>query len=101
VPSITAPVLYITATTDSLCPPDVIADAVAATQDARQKVMRCTHFDVYNGELFEEAVAEETAFFVQHLAPGTTVGGGARAPDGVGAAAEAEAAADLGRHTEL
>jgi pimeloyl-ACP methyl ester carboxylesterase len=80
VPAITAPVLYITATTDSLCPPDVIAAAVKLTADARQKVMDCTHFDVYNGERFEAAVMEETAFFLQHLAGGARAAAAAPAP---------------------
>ncbi|GBF88090.1 hypothetical protein Rsub_00802 [Raphidocelis subcapitata] len=95
VPSITAPVLYITATTDSLCPPDVIAAAVAATPNARQKVMECTHFDVYNGQRFEDAVAAELEFLAEHLLPG------GRAP-AAAAAAAAEAGADgEGAHEEL
>jgi hypothetical protein len=60
--------------------------------------MQCTHFDVYNGKLFEEAVAEETAFLVQQL---TGKGAGGGRPVGTDAAAEAEAAADGGHHGEL
>jgi hypothetical protein len=99
VPKITAPVLYITATTDSLCPPDVIEEAVKLTPDARQKVMDCTHFDVYNGERFEVAIKEELGFLLQHLAGGApaaraAAGGGS----GSGAAAEGGSG---GGHEEL
>jgi uncharacterized protein len=99
VSNITAPVFYVTATKDGLCPQEVIAAAVAATPAARQLVMDCTHFDVYRGPEFEEVVAAETEFLLQHLAPGSGGGGGGGGGEAAagGAGAEAEAPA----HEEL
>ncbi|KAI8472280.1 MAG: alpha/beta-hydrolase [Monoraphidium minutum] len=91
VANITAPVLYVTATKDALCPQDVIARAVQATRNAVQLVMDCTHFDVYRGAELEEVAAEEERFLLQHLAPsggggGARGGGGGDAGGGGGAA---------------
>lgn len=80
-PDVTAPVLYVTATTDSVCPPDVIQEAVKITKRATQKVMECSHFEVYNGELFEEAVAAEVEFLEAQL-----LGGGGATASGANAA---------------
>lgn len=96
VPRITAPVLYITAVRDSVCPPDVIEAAVAMTKDAAQKVMQCSHFDVYQGQPFEEAVAAEVEFLAAKLgarggggggggSDGDSGGGGSGGGDGGGA----------------
>jgi pimeloyl-ACP methyl ester carboxylesterase len=87
VPDITAPVLYITAETDSLCPPDVIESAVGLTRNARQLVMPCTHFDVYSGEHFEVASAAELEFLLEHLGGK----GGAAAQSGSGSGKKASA----------
>lgn len=95
VPDITAPVLYITATVDSVCPPDVIAEAVRLTRNARQKVMDCSHFEVYTGDEFEEAVAAEVEFLKEHLAvAGGGGGGGASGGGGGGGGSGAKKAHD-------
>lgn len=97
VSNITAPVLYITAVKDALCPHEVIAAAVSATPRARQMIMPCTHFDVYRGKEFEEVAEAEVAFLLEHLAPGGGGAGGA-APAAGRAAAER---AGGGGHEEL
>jgi pimeloyl-ACP methyl ester carboxylesterase len=106
VPHVTAPVLYITAVKDTLCPQEAIQAAVASTPRARQIVMPCTHFDVYRGKEFEQVVEAETAFLLEHLAPeaaAATAAAAAAAAEQDSAAAEQGAAVAGGgdAHEEL
>lgn len=64
------PILIQLCTRDDLAPPRS-AEAAAKRAGPRAEVKRYPgkHFDVYVGELFERAVADQAAFLSRHLAP--------------------------------
>jgi fermentation-respiration switch protein FrsA (DUF1100 family) len=67
VKDITAPVLFCLCDTDAVAPPDVAARYAATAARGEVKHYPVGHFDIYVGEPFEQAVADQTAFLVRHL----------------------------------
>jgi len=67
-----APVLFITAKQDDLCPPKFVTDSIA---DAKKHGVNLfshlqvdtNHFGVYGGDHFEQAVSEMKSFLQKHL----------------------------------
>ena len=83
VPSIEAPIMFIAATNDGLCPHDVVEAASKLAPNGRMLSRNATHFELYRGALFDGIIHEQITFLQMHL------GVDAKA----GAAAEAAAAA--------
>lgn len=66
---ISCPILYGIAQNDALTPPHLAHEAAGRAPCAEVKSYECGHFDVYIGSLWEEIVADQTAFLVRHLQP--------------------------------
>jgi pimeloyl-ACP methyl ester carboxylesterase len=67
VKDITAPVLFCLCDTDAVAPADVAARYAATAPRGEVKHYPVGHFDIYLGEPFERAVADQTEFLVRHL----------------------------------
>lgn len=67
---ITSPVLLCVCDGDSVAPADRTVRHAATCPTATVRRYPVGHFDVYLGEAFEAAVADQTAFLVEHLRPG-------------------------------
>jgi fermentation-respiration switch protein FrsA (DUF1100 family) len=65
---ISAPVLFCLCDTDAVAPADTAARYAATAQRGEVKRYPVGHFDIYLGEPFERAVADQTEFLVRHLA---------------------------------
>lgn len=67
---VACPILFVVATTDSICPP---ADVEAAARRAGDKatVLRLDtgHFEIYVDKWFAQGCGAQTAFLTEHLAP--------------------------------
>ena len=66
---ITCPIFFAIADDDAITPPDLAEKAASRAPRAEVRHYHGGHFDVYVGELFERAAADETEFLVHHLAP--------------------------------
>lgn len=68
-PQITAPVLYIAAEKDELCPPQLIEKAKGLCQSPASRVVHvdCSHFEIYAGQPFKEASEAMIQHFTSHL----------------------------------
>ena len=66
---ITCPGLWCITDTDSLCPADRTARLAARAPRAEIKHYPIGHFDIYVGEWFERAVADQRDFLLRHLVP--------------------------------
>lgn len=67
---VTAPILFVVATTDSICPPaDVEAAAARAGNNATVLRLETGHFEIYVDAWFKQGCAAQTAFLIEHLAP--------------------------------
>ena len=66
---VAAPILFVVAATDSICPP---ADVEAAAQRAGDKAtvlrLQTGHFEIYVDDWFQQGCAAQTAFLTEHLA---------------------------------
>jgi fermentation-respiration switch protein FrsA (DUF1100 family) len=67
VKDITAPVLFCLCDSDAVAPADVAARYAATAPRGEVKHYPVGHFDIYLGEPFERAVADQTEFLVRHL----------------------------------
>ena len=67
VKDITAPVLFCICDTDAVAPPETAARYAATAPRGEVKRYPVGHFDIYVGEPFENAVADQTDFLVRHL----------------------------------
>jgi fermentation-respiration switch protein FrsA (DUF1100 family) len=65
------PLLFVTASRDSICPPSLVEDAVLRHKKRLQKTemvtVNCDHFDIYYGEPFEHSFAAMRNFLQKHL----------------------------------
>lgn len=67
---VAAPILFVVATTDSICPPaDVEAAAARAGDTATVLRLETGHFEIYVDDWFKQGCAAQTAFLTEHLAP--------------------------------
>ena len=64
---ITAPVLFCICDSDAVAPPDVAARYAATAPRGEVKHYPVGHFDIYLGQPFERAVADQTEFLRRHL----------------------------------
>jgi uncharacterized protein len=64
---ISAPILFCLCDTDAVAPADTAARYAATARRAEVKRYPVGHFDIYLGEPFERAVADQTEFLVRHL----------------------------------
>jgi uncharacterized protein len=64
---ITCPVLVSVCDTDSLAPAERTAELVSKALKAEVKRYPIGHFDIYVGEAWEAAVADQTEFLTRHL----------------------------------
>jgi pimeloyl-ACP methyl ester carboxylesterase len=86
------PMLVQVADRDSVAPVKAAQDAVwLATGRGEMRTYPIGHFDIYTGEPFEKAVADQLLFLRRHLAP--RMSGGVAAPSANGAATVARAPA--------
>jgi fermentation-respiration switch protein FrsA (DUF1100 family) len=81
------PILIQIADRDAVVPVKAAQDAAwRATGRAEVRTYPIGHFDIYSGEPFERAVADQLHFLRRHLgsarSPAATVDGGERAPLG-------------------
>jgi hypothetical protein len=60
-------VLFCICDADAVAPPDVAARYAATAPRGEIKRYPVGHFDIYLGEPFEHAVADQTEFLVNHL----------------------------------
>lgn len=68
---IESPLFVCVADQDVVTPPGPAAEAAARARRGVVKRYPCRHFDIYLGDLFEQAVADQIAFLREHLyAPG-------------------------------
>ncbi len=67
VPEVDCPVLVMKAEEDSLIPSHSVEKAIGLMKDCEVKRLDSGHFDVYTGDLFEEAVDREIEFLKKHL----------------------------------
>jgi predicted alpha/beta hydrolase len=66
VPKVTAPILFIAATNDTLCAFDSVEKATQIAPNARLMARNCTHFELYKNH-FEGVIHDQVSFFRQHL----------------------------------
>jgi len=64
---IQAPILFCLCDTDAVAPAETAARYAATAPRAEVKRYPVGHFDIYLGEPFERAVADQTEFLVRHL----------------------------------
>jgi len=64
---VSAPILFCLCDTDAVAPADTAARYAATAPRAEVKRYPIGHFDIYVGEPFERAVADQTEFLVRHL----------------------------------
>ena len=64
---INAPILFCICDTDAVAPAETAARYAATAPRAAVKRYPVGHFDIYLGEPFEHAVADQTEFLVRHL----------------------------------
>lgn len=64
---ITAPVLFCICDTDAVAPADVAARYAATAPRGEVKRYPVGHFDIYLGQPFEQAVADQSEFLTRHL----------------------------------
>lgn len=69
VPKVTAPVLFIAATNDTLCAFESVQKAVQIAPNAQLMARDCTHFELYRNH-FEGVIHDQVNFFRQHLGLG-------------------------------
>lgn len=63
--------LFISASDDHLCPPEVVRAAAAKLgSKATLLEQRCNHFEIYNNEHWEAVMAGTLAFLDKHLSEG-------------------------------
>lgn len=62
-----APILFCICDTDAVAPPETAAGYAATAPRGEVKRYPVGHFDIYLGEPFERAVADQTEFLVRHL----------------------------------
>lgn len=67
VKDITAPVLFCLCDTDAVAPAAIAARYAATAPRGEVKRYPVGHFDIYLGDPFEQAVADQTEFLVRHL----------------------------------
>jgi dienelactone hydrolase len=67
---IACPILFCVADNDVLTPPDPTLAAARRAPRAEVKHYPIAHFDIYVGEPFERAVADQTDFLTRHLLEG-------------------------------
>ncbi len=69
------PLFLVVAAEDTIAPPSAV-ERVARRAGGRVEVARfdCGHFDIYEGEVFEQSVAAQVAFLGSVLAPGAAGG---------------------------
>lgn len=65
-----APTLLVAGRDDRVCPVGTARKAARRIPDARLEELPTGHFDVYEGEAFERAVATEADFLARHLGAG-------------------------------
>lgn len=68
-PRIACPTLFCLADHDAVTPTPLALRAAAATPRGEVRRYPTRHFDVYRGEWFERAVADQVAFLARHLRP--------------------------------
>ena len=78
---VTCPILFCICDTDSLAPAEATAGYAARAPHGEVKHYPVGHFEIYLGEPFERAVADQTEFLTRHLraARAASVGAGAGA----------------------
>mmetsp|Transcript_128998 Transcript_128998/g.252646 ORF Transcript_128998/g.252646 Transcript_128998/m.252646 type:complete len:383 (+) Transcript_128998:63-1211(+) len=67
IPHITVPVLFITATQDTLCPPESVRAAAQIAQRGTLLEIDSTHFDIYQGEKFNHISDEMVRFMTENI----------------------------------
>lgn len=68
------PILFCVSSTDSVAPAGPTLKYARQAPRGLVKTYEAGHFDFYTGEPFEELVADQTDFLVDHLVPQTQVG---------------------------
>jgi len=66
-PKVTSPILFCICDTDAVAPPETAARYARSAPRGEIKRYPFGHFDIYRGEPFERAVADQTEFLTRHL----------------------------------
>ncbi|KAF8073154.1 aidA [Scenedesmus sp. PABB004] len=98
VPRVAAPVLFVAASRDTLCPVDAVRRAAGLARRGQLLERDCTHFELYRGELFEKLIDEQVLFLRRHtgLAAAREAAAPARGGKGAAGAAARARGADAG-----
>jgi fermentation-respiration switch protein FrsA (DUF1100 family) len=64
---VTAPILFCVCDNDTIAPADAALRYAAQAPNAEVKRYPTGHFDIYKGEWFERAVADQTSYLAAHL----------------------------------
>ncbi|CAN0428434.1 unnamed protein product [Phaeothamnion confervicola] len=67
VPKVRAPILFVAASNDELCPAAAVHKAAADAADAEVAVVDGTHFSLYMGPALAETLGRMTAFLKEKL----------------------------------
>ncbi len=67
VPQITAPVLFIGASKDTLCPPALVQQAAGLAPHGRVFMLDVTHFELYRGTALGMVLEQQIEHLQQHL----------------------------------
>jgi dienelactone hydrolase len=62
VPKLKAPILFVAAAIDNLCPAKEIEEAASLAPKGELITMQCNHFQIYAGDYFEEATDAQVRF---------------------------------------
>lgn len=66
-PQVKAPILFVAAEKDTLCPADSVRAAVALAPDAKLSIHDVTHFEIYLGDTLQTILKDMCDFLEEHL----------------------------------
>ncbi|CAM9889710.1 unnamed protein product [Discosporangium mesarthrocarpum] len=72
VPKVNAPILFVGAERDKLCPMEDVRKAASAAQAGQLSSQDCDHFDMYSGEPLQAVLRDMGNFLDEHLKGKTT-----------------------------
>jgi pimeloyl-ACP methyl ester carboxylesterase len=86
--SVSCPILFCVCDTDSVAPASAAVKYAATAPKGEVKRYPVGHFDIYVGDPFEQAVADQTEFLIRHLTGDRDAAVATTAPPAEGAQSE-------------
>ncbi|CAN0106617.1 unnamed protein product [Ascophyllum nodosum] len=68
-PEVKAPILFVGAEKDELCPADTVREAAKLVPDAKLSIHNVTHFDIYLGDALQIILKDMGDFLEEHFKP--------------------------------